>query len=146
MTKKQTLDIKSILVFIAIIVAIYLLSSISKSLEITVGAFSLSIGVLAIIWTLIAKYSLSPKSTLRLFTNSFLACLIALIALSFIKLIAFMTAYSRNLIYIEYILTTIVYLFFLISAYYILSIGKQFGFQSKAAEIKKIIEKKNHKK
>ncbi len=142
---KINIMVKVILVLIAIATAIYILFSIIRSLEIITGTISLSIGVLAIIWTLIAKYSLSPKSTLRLFANSFLACLIALIVLSFIKLIAFMTEYSKNLIYVEYILTTIVYLFFLISAYYILTIGRQFGFQSKAFQIKKIIAKKTKK-
>ena len=103
MAKKQESGkgIKALLVIIAIVVAAYILYRLSGSLEILLGALSLSIGVLAIIWTLIAKYSLSPHSTMRLFTNSFLASLIALVVLSFVRLVDFSFFVKENMMYLK---------------------------------------------
>ena len=59
-----------------VFIGIFTIFKLVNNLEIAVGLFSLSFGVLAIIWASMAVSSLSKGSSLRTYSVSFLFCLI----------------------------------------------------------------------
>ncbi len=128
--------IKIILLTIAIAIAIYLISLIIEQIELIIGAVLASLGILSIIWTLLARSNLSPKSILRFFTNTFLACSIAVLVVTIVLTIDTVTK-IKEFIYIEYLMIFITYFFFILVSYYIYKIGREFGFQNESIEIKK---------
>ena len=136
--------LKAIALFIAIFVAFYIIARVFGSIEIVIGIIILSFGILAIIWTLIARYSLSPKSNLRLFTNNFLACSIAVLSFAIIRL-AGNYVLVPWLIYLEFFFVFSTFFFFVLASYYIYTLGKEFGFQHEASDIKKILKSKKKK-
>ena len=133
--------IKYIFGIIVVVSAIYIIANIIKVVELIIGFIILSVGVLSIIWTLLAKYSLSPKSKLRIFTNNFLACSIAVVAFSTIRLIGNFVSIPW-LILVEYFFTFATFFFFLLASYYILNIGKEFGFERESKKIRRILKSK----
>ena len=131
-----------------IIFSIKLISRLLGNLELILGAVLVSMGVLSIIWTLLARYNLSPKSQLRIFTSNFLACSIAILIFTVVITIKEFVL-VKHLLYIEYSLIFITYFFLILASYYIYAIGKEFGFQHEARKIgfhlKKIKEEKPKK-
>ena len=132
---------KVIILLIALISAFYFIFKIFKSWDLILSILTLSFGVLSIIWTLLAKYSLSPKSTLRLFTNNFLACSISVLSFSTLRLLSnFILIPWLN--YIELFFIIITFFFFVLASYYIYNIGNEFGFQRETKEIKKVLKER----
>ena len=133
--------IKYIFILLVIVITYYILYNLLNAVELIVEFATLSIGILAIIWTLLAKYSLSPNSTLRLFANNFLACTIAVMGFSLTRFIGDLIYIPRlNLLEFFFILAT--FFFFLVASYYIYTIGKEFGFAEESSRIKKILSMK----
>ena len=133
--------IKYIFILLVIVITYYILYNLLNAVELIVEFATLSIGILAIIWTLLAKYSLSPNSTLRLFANNFLACTIAVMGFSLTRFIGDLIYIPRlNLLEFFFILAT--FFFFLVASYYIYTIGKEFGFQRESKEIANVLEKR----
>jgi hypothetical protein len=118
--------------------------------EVAIGFITVSFGILAIIWTSIAIASLSKGSALRRHTVHFLFCLIFLLAFAIwhtiSKLFAWRQTLSEVMLYPGYLFITMSFLIFVITSYQILTMGKQFGFERKGRDIKKIIEKKSKRK
>lgn len=137
--------IKYLLAILVIIFSIYIISQTLVSLELIFGFLSISIGILSIIWTLLAKYSLSPKSTLRLFTNNFLTCSIAVLSYSFVRVLGNLI-YKPWFILVEFFFIFVTFFFFLIASYYIYSIGKEFGFQKESKKIREVLLAKKKRK
>ena len=133
--------LKELILLIAILVVFYILFQAFQNFEIIFGVIILSFGVLSIIWTLIARYSLSPKSNLRLFTNNFLACSISVISFFVIRLLSEII-YNKWFIYIEFFFIFVTFFFFVLASYYIYKIGSLFGFERESKNIKKILKKK----
>jgi len=138
--------LKGIFVFIAIIAGLYALFALSPSIEIALGFFSLSFGLLAIFWTVNAYKCLSPNSSLRRYTALFLLSLIFILANSVWTTLYVIFSFSENLRYVNYILVSIIYIIFVIAAYNILFISKEFGFREQAENIKKALRKKDKSK
>ena len=131
--------LKFLFVTLAIVVALQIISRILGNRDLILGAILSSLGVLSIIWTLLARSNLSPKSQLRLIANNFLACSITV--LTFSILITLNSVIEiKGIIYIEYILIFIMYFFFILVSYYIYTIGKEFGFQKESIEMGKHLE------
>jgi hypothetical protein len=93
--------LKGVIIFVALLVVLYLILKIFEDIKIFFSIITLSFGVLAIIWTLLAKYSLSPKSTLRLFTNNFLTCSISILAFTIFRFLSDFIPIPE-LIYLEF--------------------------------------------
>lgn len=114
--------------------------------EIAVGFVTISFGILAIIWTSMAIASLSKGSSLRKHTTYFLFCLIFILSFSIwhtiSKLLKWRETVNELMLYPGYLFITLAFLIFVITAYQILTIGKEFGFQKQAKEIEKLIKKK----
>jgi len=138
-------SIKYIFGILVVIATLYIISNIIAAVEIMVGIITLSVGVLSIMWTLIARYSLSPKSKLRVFTNNFLACSIAVIAFSLIRLLERFINLPW-LILVEFFFVFATFFFFLLASYYMYSIGREFGFEREAKNIKDILRSKKFTK
>ena len=127
---------------IVIIIGIFTIFKIVKDLEVAIGLFSLSFGILAIIWTSMAVNSLSKGSSLRTYAISFLFCLIAILLFSIWNLFIKLFEWEKSLIYPSYFFITISYIIFVFTAYKMHKLGKEFGFEAQALGIKKILRKK----
>jgi len=139
--------IGAILWFAAIIASLIAIFRITANVEIAVGFITISFGILAIIWTSIAIKSLSPGSSLRSYTKTFLFCLIFVILFSIWHALGRVFVWEGLIIFPEYVFIAIAYLIFAAASYKIWRIGKEFGFREQAARIKRvIIEKKKQKK
>jgi len=118
--------------------------------EIAVGFVTISFGILAIIWTSMAISSLSSGSSLRRHTINFLLCLVFVLLFSIwhtlSKLFKWRETVNEYMLYPGYLFLTMAFLIFVVTAYQILTMGKEFGFGQQAREIKKVIEKKKKKK
>lgn len=117
--------------------------------EIAIGFVTISFGILAIIWTSMAITSLSKGSSLRKHTTHFLFCLIFIVLFSIwhtiSKLFKWRETVNELMLYPAYLFVTVAFLIFVLTAYQILKIGKEFGFEKQAKEIEKIIQKKKKK-
>ena len=136
--------LKEFILLVAILFVFYLVIKIFNSYRLVFFIIILSFGVLAIIWTLIAKYSLSPKSTLRVFTNNFLACSISVLSFTVLRVFNDIFA-SQFLIYVEFFFIFITFFFFVLASYYIYKIGSLFGFERESKNIKKILKQNRRK-
>lgn len=118
--------------------------------EIAVGFVTISFGILAIIWTSMSITSLSKGSALRKHTTYFLYCLIFILAFSIwhtlSKLFRWRETLNKVMLYPGYVFITAAFLIFVMTAYQILTIGQEFGFEKEAKKIEKIMEKKKKKK
>src|SRR3989338_2964379 len=107
---------------------------------------SLTFGVMAVIWTVKARKNLSLGSSLRSFTTIFLYCLIFIITFSVWQSLANIFAWKEVIdvraMYPTYAFISLAYIFFVLAAYKILMLGKEFGFQVESTNIKKLIKKK----
>ena len=144
MKEKIIRVLKELVLLISILFVFYMLKNIFNSYKILFVVVILSFGVLAIIWTLIAKYSLSQKSILRVFTNNFLACSIAVLAFAVIRILNGVFI-SQLFVYIEFFFIFITFLFFVMASYYIYKIGNLFGFERESRDIKKVLKQKRRK-
>ena len=136
---------KVISLFLAVAVAFFFITRIFNTVELILAIIILSFGVLAIIWTLLAKYNLSPSSQLRIFTNNFLATSIAVLSFTIIRLLSNIASIP-GLIYLEFFFVFATFFFFVLASYYIYTIGKEFGFQKESRKMKKILKKRNQQK
>lgn len=137
--------VKYIFTILVIASSIYIIFTLIRSIEIIIGFVIISVGILSIIWTLLAKYSLSPKSNLRVFTNNFLACSIAVVAFSTFRVLGSLVSIPW-LIFLEFFFIFATFFFFLLASYYIYSIGKEFGFQNESLKIGRILKKRKKAK
>lgn len=147
-----------IAVLVSVIAIVIGLTAIIKlvaivSIELTVGVVSLSFGLTAAMWTLRARKHLSPGSSLRKYTTNFFLCLLFLLIVSIWitigKVVDLKAKFGLGVTYIEYLFITAAYFTFVIAAYQILYLGREFGFEEEAKEIKKVIlekKEKNNKK
>src|SRR3989338_3970417 len=127
---------------VVIFIGIFTIFRIVKDIEIAVGLFSLSFGILGIIWTTLAVKSLSKGSSLRTYAISFLFCLITILLFSIWNLLIKLFEWEKSLIYPSYFFITISYIIFVFTAYKMHKLGKEFGFEAQALGIKKILRKK----
>lgn len=136
----------AILWIIAILLSIFAIFKIVQNIEIAVGFITISFGILAIIWTFIARQNLSEGSSLRDYTTRFLFCLVFILMFSIWHTLGLIFLWKGPVIFMKYIFITAAYLIFAAASYEIWRIGKEFGFKEEAKQIRKIIqEKKNNK-
>ena len=129
----------------AILIGFVAIIKIVHIAEIIVGLFSLTFGITAIIWAVRARNSLSIGSELRKYANFFLVSLLSIITFSFFDLLLSIFKNSEVAVYFyypKYAFLTATYFIFLASSYQILSIGKMFGFNKAAENIKKVMKEK----
>lgn len=129
---------------IAILAGVTAIIKILGNPELIIGVLSLTFGIMAMIWTLIAHSSLSPGSSLRSYTNHFLACLIFILLFSIWKTTIALFPVEGMLAYLEYLFLTMAYIVFAVAANKIYRLGREFGFQNQSNKIKQAI-KKNEK-
>ncbi|MBS3149762.1 hypothetical protein J4455_03680 [Candidatus Woesearchaeota archaeon] len=127
---------------VVIFIGIFTIFRIVKDIEIAVGLFSLSFGILGIIWTTLAVKSLSKGSSLRTYAISFLFCLITILLFSIWNLLIKLFNWHNIMIYPAYFFITISYIIFVFTSYKIHKLGKEFGFEIQGSRIKKLLKKK----
>ncbi|MAG08608.1 hypothetical protein CMO89_03985 [Candidatus Woesearchaeota archaeon] len=136
---------------VAIALGLMAIFKIVVNLEIAIGFVTISFGILAIIWTSMALKSLSPGSSLKKHTATFLVCLIFILMFSIWhtmeKLFEWRKSVVEVMLYPGYFFITAAFLIFVFAAYQILVMGKEFGFSAEASKIKNVIKekKKNNK-
>lgn len=117
--------------------------------EVAIGFVTISFGILAIIWTSMAITSLSKGSSLRKHTTNFLFCLIFVLLFSIwhtiSKLFRWRETINEYMLYPGYLFITLAFLIFVVTAYQILTLGKEFGFEKQAKEIESVIKKRRKK-
>ncbi len=127
---------------IGIILSIFAIYSIVGNLEITTGLISLSFGILAVIWTSIARKSLSVGSSLRKYTSYFLFCIIFILFYSTWGVLDRIVGWEGIFVYFGYVFLITAFFVFTMAAYQIHKMGKEFGFEKEAKKIKKAMSKK----
>lgn len=137
---KETLKI--IFALAAILGGVSAIIVIVGSAELIILSLSLTFGIMAIIWTVMAHGSLSPGSSLRSYTGHFLACLILILISSLWTGIAKILGLSGAWNYVDYIFMTLAYVVFVVTANKIYHLGREFGFQGQARKIKEAMKKK----
>jgi len=137
----------SIIIWVfAILMSIFSIFRIIPNIEIATGFITMSFGILAIIWTSIARANLSKGSSLRNYTTSFLFCLIFILLFSIWDTFDKIFEWNGLTMMPKYIFITIAYLIFSYASYSIWKIGKEFGFKDEAKKIDKVIKEKQLKK
>ncbi|MFO8016003.1 MAG: hypothetical protein R6U32_02780 [Candidatus Woesearchaeota archaeon] len=136
--------IKIIFACIAIIAGLAAIIKVAGNAELIITFLSLTFGVMAIIWTLMAHSSLSPGSSLRSYTSYFLACLVFILIYSLWDSAAKMLSIKGSWQYLSYLFLTLAYIVFVTAAYKIYYLGREFGFQKEADKIKSKVSKKNN--
>lgn len=131
---------------VGIILSLFAIYKIVGNLEITIGLISLSFGILAVIWTSIARKSLSIGSSLRKYTSYFLFCIVFILAYSIWGVLGEIIRWKGILVYLGYIFLMSAFFVFTIASYQIHKIGQEFGFEKEAKRIKKAMKKNNIKK
>jgi len=118
--------------------------------EVAVGFVTISFGILAIIWTTMAVVSLAKGSTLRRHTTNFLFCLIFILMFAIwhtmSKLFRWRETVNEFMLYPGYLFLIVAFLIFVATAYQVLLMGKEFGFEKQAQKLAKVIEQKRKKK
>lgn len=140
----------ALLGFIGVAAGLIAIFRIVMDTEVAIGFVTISFGILAIIWTSMAINSLSKGSSLRRHTINFLLCLIFILLFSIwhtiTKLFRWRETVNEFMLYPGYVFLILAFLIFVATAYQILSMGKEFGFENQAKEIKEVMEKKKKAK
>lgn len=140
----------ALLGFIGVAAGLIAIFRIVMDTEVAIGFVTISFGILAIIWTSMAINSLSKGSSLRRHTINFLLCLIFILLFSIwhtiTKLFRWRETVNEFMLYPGYVFLILAFLIFVATAYQILSMGKEFGFENQAKEIKEVMEKKKKSK
>lgn len=140
----------TLLELIAVIAGLIAVFRVVVDTEIAIGFVTISFGVLAIIWTSMAITSLSKGSSLRKHTINFLFCLVFILLSSIwhtlSKLFEWRETVNELMLYPGYLFSTLAFIIFVMTAYQILTIGKEFGFKPQAKEIEMVMKKRRGKK
>ncbi|MFH2028671.1 MAG: hypothetical protein ABIJ08_06005 [Nanoarchaeota archaeon] len=143
-------EIGIIIAFLAITAGLISIFRLAVDTEIAIGFVTISFGILAIIWTSMAISSLSNGSSLRRHIINFLLCLIFVLLFSIwhtiSKLFAWRQTVNEAMLYPGYIFLIFAFLIFVMTAYQILLMGKEFGFGNKTKEIKELMGKRKRLK
>src|SRR3989338_3936575 len=144
---------KKILILVellAIAAGLWAIFKIVTNTEAAVGFVTISFGVLAVIWTVMAVKSLSPGSALRKYVTNFLLCLVFILLFSIWHTLSIIFGWRTTLkevwLYPGYLFITIAFLIFVATSYQVLMMGREFGFRQQAESIKKEIEEKKKAK
>jgi len=136
--------------FLGVVFGLVAIFRIVVDTEVAIGLVTVSFGVLAVIWTLMALQSLSPGSSLRRYTFNFLLCLIFILLFSvwhtLEKLFSWRVSVNELMLYPGYLLITLAFLLFVGTAWQILTLGREFGFKGQASLIGKVIKEKEKEK
>ncbi|HLD06260.1 MAG TPA: hypothetical protein VJC16_01865 [Candidatus Nanoarchaeia archaeon] len=146
----NTRRIGALLGFAGVIFGLIAIFRLIVDTEVAIGFVTISFGVLAIIWTTMALHSLSPGSALRRHTFNFLLCLAFILMFSIWhtleKIFSWRTSINEALLYPGYLLIALAFLLFVGTAWQILTLGREFGFQGQASAISKIIKEKQRQR
>ena len=129
----------------AIVLGLFVIIKLVGNVELIVGIISLTFGILAIIWTLKARSVLSAGSSLRKYTGNFLMCLIFILLFSVWNTMSKILSFQGIFLYFEYFFIIMAYMVFVMAAYQILYLGKEFGFSKEIKIMKKAIKEKKSK-
>lgn len=135
--------------FVAIIVAMVALIKIVGNAELIVNALSLTFGVMAVIWVVKARKSLSEGSSLRTLTTHFLFTLIFVLCFSswnlLVDAMALEEIYGTVIAFPQYLFISLTYITFVGTAYKIRKLGQEFGFSKQSKKISELLKKKEEK-
>ena len=134
---------KTITALISILFGIFALFIFLPALELIVGFLSLTFGIVAIIYALRAKLSLSKGTELKQYASYYLSALISIVFFSIWDTLIFLFGWSGFLAFPKYFFLTFSYLVFVFTSYKIMKLGKQFGFKE---QVSKMNLKKESKK
>ena len=131
---------------ISIIVAIYAIFKISPTVEFAIDFFTISFGLLALIWAYKAYQSLAPNSSLKSHALLFALGLTLMVLYRLLTVISTFITTQRIYSYFEYLIVIIAYLLFVAASYKIMQIGQEFGFSESTSLIKEALKEKRKKK
>lgn len=136
--------------FLGVVLGLVTIFKVVVDTEVAIGLVTISFGVLAVIWTVMALQSLSKDSSLRRYTFNFLLCLIFILLFSIwhtvSKLFGWRTSVNEVMLYPGYLLITLAFLLFVSTAWQIMTLGREFGFKGQASSIEKVIKEKEKEK
>ncbi len=139
----------TIIGLLAIVGGLLAIFRIVDDTEIAIGFITISFGLLAILWTSMAITSLSGGSALKKHTTHFLFCLIFILLFAvwhtLSKLLGWRETLNEFMLYPSYLFITLAFLIFVVTAYQIFTMGKEFGFEKQAKEIARVMKRKSKK-
>lgn len=138
--------VKIIFACIAILGGVTAIIKILGSPELIIGILSLTFGITALIWTILAHISLSSGSSLRNYTSYFIACLLVILLFSVWKSVTSLMPEKEMYVFVEYLFLTLTYIIFAVAANKIYHIGIEFGFQPQAKRIRGAITSSEKKR
>lgn len=110
------------------------------------GSITVIFGIIALVWTFSARKNIAEGSSLRMYITNFLIALLFITGASFWHFIREVTPMSSMMgemaEYPEYLLLIIAYLVFVLAAYQMKFISKEFSFEDQKEEIKKALDNK----
>ena len=131
--------ISAVIIFGAIYLFVYLI----RDANILISLLVLTFGVWAIIWTIIARNSLSKGSTLRSYVTSFIFCVLFILIFAIWDLAMFLFEIKSVLATeLKQIFLILAFTSFVHASYKILKIGREFGFSEESYRIKKLLKAK----
>ena len=138
---------KTITALIAVLLGVFSLIIFVKEVDLVVGFLSLTFGVVAIIYAMRAKLSLSKGTELREYASYYLSALISIVLFSIWDTLVFIFNWKGLLVFPKYFFLTFSYLVFVFTSFKIMKLGKQFGFkeQVKKMDLKKDMKEKTAK-
>jgi len=127
---------KILTVLLAVLFGVYAVTQILGEVNLIVSVISLTFGLVAIIWTYMAKQSLSKGTMLREYVVYFFYSLVLIFLLSILDLVTGLFRLEGVLISIRYFLLILAYVIFFLAANKIFHLGKQFGFKPQVKRMK----------
>ena len=130
-----------IIELIAVILGVFTIITIIPNKELLIEIFSLTFGVLAIIWSVIAISSLSKGTSIRNYVTHILLGTIALVLSTTFESLSIFFGWVGIIKYLGYMFMSLAYILFVVASYSVFKLSKEFGFKEKAREINKKIKK-----
>ena len=131
---------------IAIIVGIVAVIQLIGNAELILSALSLTFGIMAIIWIVKARIRLSRGSSIRKLATNFLVTVILIICFSIwgivVNMLGLEAIYGDIINFPQYLFISFSYIAFVGTAYKLMKMGEEFGFNVQSKKIEQLIKNK----
>ncbi|MEK6863872.1 MAG: hypothetical protein AABX27_01150 [Nanoarchaeota archaeon] len=131
---------------IAIIVGIVAVIQLIGNAELILSALSLTFGIMAIIWIVKARIRLSRGSSIRKLATNFLVTVILILCFSIwgivVNMLGLEAIYGDIINFPQYLFISFSYIAFVGTAYKLMKMGEEFGFNVQSKKIEQLIKNK----
>ncbi|MFH1065385.1 MAG: hypothetical protein V1734_02660 [Nanoarchaeota archaeon] len=131
---------------IAIIIGIVAVIQLIGNAELILSALSLTFGIMAIIWIVKARKKLSRGSSIKSLATNFLVTVIFILCFSIwgivVNMLGLEAVYGDIINFPQYLFISFSYIAFVGTAYKLMKMGEEFGFNIQSKKIEQMIKNK----